>query len=348
MRFGHTEKKMITFELKNKSLPLRTIFWGYHLSGWNTYSYLKQSQAFKVIAIVLPSNRKHETIDRLRDDAMNSGIEIFNPDSLADAAFVHNIKKLRPDVYMVDSYSKLIPSQLLSLTKNLAFNLHPGLLPEYRGANVLNWSIINGEEKAGITLHVLSDRFDEGAVVSYREVAIGAMDDVNNLDLKMGKEISPLLIFLEEQIKKGRIIAEPQSGNPRYYKARKPEDGEIDTNAGINDAYNKIRALTYPWPGAYVVKNNKKIIIWQALPIDLSLDSARGLFIKRGEDIFLTGGDKKLLQIKCVNDPSQEAYAPIRGIGIVEALSKCGIEVIEYESIGKDIPKGVYSSRDRQ
>lgn len=323
-------RKVITIDLKDKKIPFRTIFWGYHSTGWNTYSYLKESPLFELIAVVLPSNRDHETITRLREDAKLLGLKIFEPVKLKEKIFIDKIKDLSPNLYMVDSYSKLIPHEILSLTSNLGFNLHPGLLPQYRGAHVLNWVIINGESRTGMTLHLLSDSFDEGPIVADEIIDIGLLDTVNDIDEKLNQKIPLLLGQLEKQIRAKIIIARIQEGDMQHYRARKPHDGEIQVEEDINVIYNKIRALTYPWPGAYLVKDKAKIIIWQAYPSNLSVDLSPGEFLRKNDDIFLISGDKKLLLLKCINDPSKENYTPIEGIDIIKILERYKINIIPH------------------
>ncbi len=326
------KEKTVELKLKGKPLTLRTIFWGYHRSGWTTYNYLKKSQIFKLQAVVLPSNRNHETIDKLKKDALDSGFKIFEPEDLNDQEFIAEIKALVPDVYIVDSYTKLIPAKLLAVTDNLNFNLHPGALPAYRGAHVLNWSLIKGEKDTAMSLHMLSDKFDAGPVIGVKKIKIADSDTVNDIDAKMNKAIPPLLVALEKQFKQKKIIAQPQSGKVCYYRPRQPEDGRIDSSESIKTIHNKIRALTYPWPGAYLVRNNKKIIVWQAIALDLYSDFPPGELLKKGEDLFLVSADRRLLHIRCLNEPNLETYLPRTGKEIIESFAKSGIKVNDFLS----------------
>ena len=209
-------------DISNKQLPLRVIFWGYHLSGWETYSQLKQSSVFKIVAIVLPSNREHETMDKMKADAEKSDIFVFQPSNLLDETFVKDLKNLKPDLHFVDSYSKLIPKKVIDITE-LGFNLHPGLLPQYRGAHVLNWVLVNGEKETGLSLHLLTDKFDEGDVVCSAKTDIALTDTAADLDKKLIQKIPTLIQALEQQIKSGKIEFQKQEGKSHHWPARTPK-----------------------------------------------------------------------------------------------------------------------------
>ncbi len=198
-------------DLREKKLPLRVIFWGYHWSGWKTYCRLKESNIFKVVGIVLPSNREHETILKMMQDSQAAGIPFFRPKNLSDENFIGEIKKLSPDVHFVDSYSKLIPKKIIDLA-TVGFNLHPGLLPQYRGAHVLKWVLVNGEKETGLSLHILTDKFDEGAIICSAKTEVSITDTAADLDKKLIGKIPDLIQSLENQIKSGKIEFQKQHG----------------------------------------------------------------------------------------------------------------------------------------
>ena len=311
-------------DLANKQLPLKVIFWGYHDSGWETYSQLKKSSLFKIVAIVLPSNREHETISRMKMDAEQSDIFVFQPTNLSDETFVNDLKALKPDLHFVDSYSKLIPKKVLDIT-GLGFNLHPGLLPQYRGAHVLNWVLVNGETESGLSLHLLTDKFDEGDVVCCAKTDIALTDTAADLDKKLIQKIPSLIQALEQQIKSGKIEFQKQEGKEHHWPARTPKDSEILSTDSAMQAHNKIRAVSYPWGGAFVNVGGKKIVIWEAFPSEKTTDKKPGSLIKDNKDLFYVGSDLKLLQVKSINKIGLDEYRPLKGADIFDELSKTEI-----------------------
>jgi methionyl-tRNA formyltransferase len=313
-------------DLKHKQLPLKVIFWGYHYSGFETYKILKQSDVFKVVGLVLPTNRQHDTIDKMKDDAKNSGIAFFEPNNLSDDAFVSELKKLSPDLHFVDSYSKLIPKKVIDIT-GLGFNLHPGLLPQYRGAHVLNWAILNGEKETGLSLHILTDKFDEGAVVACEKAEIALTDTAADLDKKLIEKIPALIKSLEKQIRNGKIEFQKQEGKEHHWPARTPKDGEILISENVMQIHNKIRAVSYPWGGAFIISNDKKIIIWKSMPSDAISNHPSGSWVEDDHELYYVGSDKKLLHVKSINSLNTEAYKSVSGKESIDMLKANGIPI---------------------
>lgn len=305
-------------DISDKQLPLKVIFWGYHFSGYETYRQLKKSSVFKILALVLPSNREHETIDEMRADAQKSGIAVFQPGNLNDDKLIAELSSLKADIHIVDSYSKLIPKKIIDLT-GLGFNLHPGLLPQYRGAHVLNWVLVNGEKESGLSLHVLTDKFDEGPVVAWAKTDIEITDTAADLDKKLIGKIPELISLLEEQVKRGKIEFQKQEGKSYHWPARTPKDGEILATDTAMQAHNKIRAVSYPWNGAFINWNGKKIILWESIPTDKV--SAEAGLIKMGSNLFFVGSDRKLLQIRSINMINSEDYKPLTGEAMLKELN---------------------------
>ncbi len=112
-----------------KNFPLSVVFWGYSNSGLQTYRYIRDSDLFKILGIVLPSNREHETISQIKEDAKKCSIDVFVPSKLKDKLFFKSLSALKPEMYIVDSYTKLIPRAIIDIVGSMAFNLPPGLLP---------------------------------------------------------------------------------------------------------------------------------------------------------------------------------------------------------------------------
>ncbi len=307
-------------DISNKKLPLRVIFWGYHFSGWETYSQLKKSSLFKIVGIVLPSNREHETIERMKVDAAKSDIFVFQPSNLSDETFVNDLKALNPDLHFVDSYSKLIPKKVIDIT-GLGFNLHPGLLPQYRGAHVLNWVLVNGEAESGLSLHLLTEKFDEGDVVCSAKTNIELTDTAADLDKKLIQKIPSLIQSLEQQIESGKIESQKQEGTSHHWPARTPKDGKILLKDTAMQAHNKVRAVSYPWAGAFVNIGEKKVVIWESFPTENSSNKETGSFIKSDSNLFYIGSDKKLLQVKTINQIDSEEYKPLNGEAILKELN---------------------------
>jgi UDP-4-amino-4-deoxy-L-arabinose formyltransferase/UDP-glucuronic acid dehydrogenase (UDP-4-keto-hexauronic acid decarboxylating) len=313
-----------------KPLPLRTIFWGYHDSGWTSYSELRNSPAFRVVGIVLPTNRDHETLEKFEEDGRKFQIPVLRPKNPSAEEFLSQLKSLRADFHFVDSYTRLIPKAAIDIA-GMGFNVHPGLLPKYRGAHVLNWVLINGENETGISLHQLTEKFDEGPVVSCAKIEISLTDTAADLDRKLIEKIPELIRDFERQVQSGKITLQEQSGPAAYYSARTPDDGLIAAADSAMSAHNKIRAISYPWPGAFLKINDTKIVIWESMPLEEESNFPVATIVTRGEKVFYVAGDHRLVELLCVNRIGQEEYQPVRGAEILATLEECGVSVAVFQ-----------------
>lgn len=292
--------------------PLKTIFWGYHISGFKTLSYISESKYFDVIAVILPSNRKHNSINEIQEFCKKKNIKPISPTKIKTQDFFDTISNLHPDLYVVDSYTRLIPKQILEISRYGGVNLHPGILPKYKGAHTLNWCIINDEKASGLTLHFLSDKFDEGAVIADYNIELDPFETAKSLDSKLQNAIPLLLSKLEIMLEDNYISSNPQIGYFPAFRARTKNDGEILNIYTAQQIFNLVRAVSYPWPGAFILMHGIEIIIWRGLPLDINVSNHSNKLLIRENKLFLIGSDTKLFEIFEINDIAQpNNYAPL-------------------------------------
>ena len=145
-------------------------------------------------------------------------------------------------------------------------NAHVASLPYYRGRAPINWAIINGEEKVGVTVHYIEEGIDTGPIIVQEEVEVNPKDRAIDLLLKTLPLFPKLVVEAVTLIEEGRVHPIPQeefSGS--YFPRRVPEDGLIDWyHENSLEIYNKVRALADPYPGAFIVYNDQKIVVERA------------------------------------------------------------------------------------
>src|SRR5579862_233268 len=195
--------------------------------------------------------------------AARHGVPVHIDESIE--AVAATIGALKPSIIYSFSYRHLIPESVLELAPIGAFNLHPSLLPAYRGRAPVNWVLVNGERETGVTLHHMVARADAGDIVGQRAVSI---DDSDNA-LTLYRKLVPLGVELIDELHP-KIVA----GNaPRrkmeitkgsYFGRRKPEDGRIDWRWPARRIFNLVRAVTHPYPGAFCYLGGRKVFIWGA------------------------------------------------------------------------------------
>ena len=205
-------------------------------------------------------------------------IEIISP-----SAF---LKKPRPaDIIVISGFSKFIPGRVIKSTRVATVNVHQSLLPAYRGRHPLNWAIIKGENYTGVTLHHVNESFDAGNIILQKKVKISKKDTIMDLYWKTVEKGRNLLCAFFKNAKKGEISGFRQNPDlATYFPPRKPRDGKIDWNESAENINNLVRALTYPYPGAYFYFKKKKWIIEEAQVIRKGPTDS-----KVGKPVFLRG-----------------------------------------------------------
>ncbi|MRS11745.1 MAG: methionyl-tRNA formyltransferase [Actinobacteria bacterium] len=241
----------------------------------------------EVLGIVAAEIRtgSHAMLKKLADKA---GIPFLMQPRRASEAYcgwIDQVRGMAPDLIMVSSYSMLLGEDVLSIPPYGAINVHGALLPEYRGANPIQWALLNGERQTGVTMHYMTADLDAGDVVAQIRVPISFTDtwcDIHRRCISataemLAREIPAILSATNRRL--------PQdSSRARCYPRRTPEDGAIDWDQPSVYTYNLIRALVAPHPGAFYESDRGKVVLDSFLPI------SSVVHLKYSAD----GGSKKL------------------------------------------------------
>lgn len=216
-----------------------------------------------------PKNRGLQLVPTpVKEYAAARGLEVYQPESLKDEAILPYLKEKNPDVIAVVAYGKLLPKYILEFPKYGCINIHGSLLPKYRGAAPIQWSIINGETETGITSMYMAEGLDTGDIIVKENINIlpeyNAGDLFNILAPLGGKVLVETLKLIES----GTAPRIPQDDAlATYAPILTREKGLIDWNRKAADILNKIRGLT-PWPSAYSFYGGKRIKILSAAKSD--------------------------------------------------------------------------------
>jgi len=216
------------------------------------------------------------------------------------------IKSYGDCLLLACSYSAIISKSIVGLG---VVNIHGGILPYHRGANMLNWAIINSWEKTGITLHYMEETLDSGNIIDTIEYPIFSDENVNDVKMRMFAKTTELLDKNLPALLSGKAKSSPQDHTlAKYYPKRKLEDGKIDWHKNAVDIHNLIRALVFPYPGAYCQAGgeeilNRVVIEKACVRIDNKYHSNPGKIIKINNDnIVVTTGYNLLgiTEIRCM------------------------------------------------
>jgi len=193
-------------------------------------------------------------------------IPVLQPVKLRDPEFIAALRSYQADLQVVVAF-RMLPEMVWDMPKHGTVNVHASLLPNYRGAAPINWAVINGEKKSGVTTFLLQHEIDTGNILFADEVEIADTDDAGILHDKLMEKGAQLIVKTVDAIRNGEINPVPQDDllaaedvkhAPKIFK----EDGEIDWNKDTVSIYNKIRGLS-PYPTAYTKLDNKGLKIFQ-------------------------------------------------------------------------------------
>jgi methionyl-tRNA formyltransferase len=214
-----------------------------------------------------------------------------------------DIKKVNPELIFCVGWSKILPQEILDICP--CIGIHDSYLPDRRGGAPLNWALIDGLDKIGITMFYMNDGIDSGDIIEQRMIRIHTTDDANTLLDKIAFSSGLMVDHYFNMVKYGIITRTPQDhSKATYTRRRKPEDGEINWKNTTLQIHNFVRALTKPFPGAYCLLGKQnlvayKMIVWETR---LSGINPAAIKLKVGElrrigDMFIAGTGDGVIDI---------------------------------------------------
>ena len=234
----------------------------------------KLIEKHNVIAVISqpdkPKGRGKKLVNTpVKQFALDNGIEkIYQPERIKDEDFVKELEKLNADLFVVVAYGQILSEQVLNIPKYGCINVHGSLLPKYRGAAPIQWSIINGEEKTGVTIMYMEKGMDTGDMILKEEIIIEPKETYKTLHDKMSIVGADALIKALELIESGSVNAEKQNDDEATYAPMiTKEMGHIDWNNTSIDIINLIRGIN-PMPMAYTIYKDETFKISEAEEIE--------------------------------------------------------------------------------
>ncbi len=226
---------------------------------------------YDIYAIVTVPDKKRgrgteKTPSPAKEYAEKNKIKILQPEKIKNnGGFLSEIKKIQPDVFVVASYGKIIPKELLDIPPKGTLNVHPSLLPRFRGPSPIQSAILCGENETGVTIMLLDEKIDEGPILAQKKLEFSISNfQFSKLENELAELGGRLLVETIPNWIAGKIKPIPQDhAKATYTKIVAKKDGEIDWREPPEIIERKIRALN-PNPGTYAIKNDKRIIITEA------------------------------------------------------------------------------------
>lgn len=235
---------------------MRIVFCGTPQFAVPTLKHLLAQPDFEIAGVITqpdrPRGRGQEfSFSPVKEVAKAAHLPVHQPEKIRAPEAQELLKQLSPDGVVIIAYGQIIPAGLLSIPRHGWINLHTSLLPKYRGAAPINWAIVNGETRTGVTTMRIDAGMDTGDILLQREVEIGPAETAPELVLRLSELGAPLMAETLRRLVAGTIVPRPQNpAEASYTPMLKKEDGRIDWNRSAREIYNRMRGLA-PWPGAY-------------------------------------------------------------------------------------------------
>jgi methionyl-tRNA formyltransferase len=245
----------------------------------------------------------------------------FNDDQVYQA-----IQALHPDFLFSFYFREMIQARFLDLPRLGAYNLHGSLLPHYRGRAPINWVLVKGESRTGITLHAMTPKPDDGDILGQTVLPIAWDETALSLTLRSASAGRELVRSVAPKLVDGSAprIAQRTLGPSTYFGGRKPADGELDLAGSAQAAFNLLRAVADPWPNAFVRTANGMVQVSWALPTAAACPP--GHFRETAEGVLL-GFQEGALRIHALRKGDLRSERPtdhalwFRELGLPEAHS---------------------------
>ena len=237
-------------------------------------------------------NRGELSPTPVKELAQELNIPVLTPSKMKDEALIERLKSENADFFVVVAYGKILPKEILDIPKLGCINIHASLLPEYRGAAPIQWSIIDGKKKTGITTMLMDEGLDTGDILKQYELPIADDETGGSLFDKLailgGEDIVDTIANFDS------INPTPQgNATTEYAKMISKQMGEIDFNKSATEIERLIRGMN-PWPSAYTKYEGKVLKIWEVkvseniseLP-NINLSENYGKIYSFNKDIFI-------------------------------------------------------------
>jgi methionyl-tRNA formyltransferase len=281
---------------------LRVVFFGTPRFAVPTLSALLDSR-HQVVGVVTQPDRPRGrgqkiTAAPVKALAVERDLPVLQPPTLRNDAITADLQAWQPDVGVVAAYGQLIPKALLAVPRFGMINVHPSLLPKYRGAAPVHRAVIAGETETGVTIMRVAPKLDSGDMFARRTMPIGAEQTSEELEEALAVAGAHLLVEVVDSLATGTAREEPQDERLVTYAARlTKEEGLIDWTLPATRIHDRVRGL-HPWPHAYSYVDGRRIIVWRTVPLGGPAAGPPGTIVRADEaGLHVSTGDGTALAL---------------------------------------------------
>ncbi len=305
---------------------MKVIFMGTPDFSVGTLEALVQAGHEVVLAVTQPDKPKGRGKEMqftpVKECALKYNIPVYQPLKVRESACVEELRKYDADIMVVVAFGQILPKEILEMTPYGCVNVHASLLPKYRGAAPIQWSIIDGEAVTGVTTMQMNEGLDTGDMLLKVEIPIEEKETGGSLHDKLAEAGAKLCVETLKALEEGTVTPIPQGDSPTSYaKMLDKQLGNIDWSKKAVEIERLIRGLT-PWPSAYTNWQDKVMKIWDASVSKESHSAVPGTIVKVEKEAFYVQTGEGLLAVKELQIPGKkrmDAGAFMRGYEIKES-----------------------------
>jgi methionyl-tRNA formyltransferase len=270
-------------------MALRIVFCGTPAFALPTFRHLVAQPDFQIESVVTqpdrPRGRGGEvTRSVIKEAALEAGIGVYQPERIKSDSARDFFQRVAPDVVVIIAYGQIIPQHLIDIPRLGWINLHASLLPKYRGAAPIQWAIVNGETRTGVTTMRIDAGLDTGPILLQRETLIARDETAPQLSAALAELGAPLVAETVRGLAAGTLAPKPQDhSKATLARPLKKEDGLINWSFPAPMIYARVRGLD-PWPGTYTAFRGVKCRIWGKPILPVSAGGIPGILLPTRED----------------------------------------------------------------
>jgi methionyl-tRNA formyltransferase len=251
----------------------------------------------------------------VKEAALALGLTVVQPESLKASAAVEQLAGFKPDIIVVAAFGQLLPEAVLKLPKLGCLNVHPSLLPKFRGASPVAAAILAGEEFTGVSIMLLDEGMDTGPVLARAQVPIADSDTTASLGAKLSLVGAGLLGEVMVGWIRGELKPQPQDeSQATYCQPITKDEGEIDWQLPAIEIWRRVRAF-HPWPGSFTRWRGKTLKIIEAAPLSPQTPAKAGEVVALASGFGIGTGDGilKILRVQLEGKQALSAAEFLRG-----------------------------------
>jgi methionyl-tRNA formyltransferase len=286
----------------------------------------------QVLAVVTQPDRprgrgQHPSPPPVKEAAARMGLPVYQPERIRLPEAVEFLRALAAEAMVVVGYGQIIPQSVIDLAPLGIVNVHASLLPKYRGAGPVQWAILNGETRTGVTTMRIDAGLDTGDMLLQTETEIGPDENAVELAQRLAAMGAELLVETLAGLAAGSIVPQKQdSSQATWARLLKKEDGLIDWSQPAQSIHNRVRGLQ-PWPGAYTTFRGQTLHVWKTR-VHTSVDTA-------DRSVCATFRSLKPLVVSCGSSALELLEVQIEGRKRISAADFAnGQRLAENEDIG--------------